>query len=151
LDVADDARVAIIELLAEAERRLDAGLGIAVPARRMAELEVLQREDVQAPREEALGRRDIRRRVDARIGVDPRRGEARKVRGRHDAAYEAPALRLHRRGAHDAMADLGRRHATQPIQLPGEARAQAYCRCQISRLRSAHSSFSWFCRPSMWS
>ena len=51
-----------------------------------------------------------------------------------------------------AMADLGRRHATQAIQLPGESRRDyAYCRCQISRLSSAHRSFSWFCRPSTWS
>jgi hypothetical protein len=54
---------------------------------------------------------------------------------------------------HDAMADLGRRHATQAVDLPGEPRRgparQAYWRCQISRFRSAHSSFSWFCRPSM--
>src|SRR5207302_11295030 len=71
LDVPDDPRVAIVELLAEGEGRLDAGPGIAVPPRRMADRRILEREHVEPSGENAIGRGDVRRRIDARVGADP--------------------------------------------------------------------------------
>jgi hypothetical protein len=141
LAVAHQPRVAIVELLAECERRVDAGLRVAVPARRVAQLDILQREDVVPAGEDACRRRHVCGGRDVRVAVDPRPRARGEVRAGHDAAHQAPALGAHRRGLHHAVADLRRRHATQAVQLPGEA-AYAYCRCQISRFRRDHRSFS---------
>src|SRR6266705_5505998 len=61
LDVADDALVPIIDVLAECKRRLHTGFGFAIPARREAERVITQREHVPPSCENTIGRSDIRR------------------------------------------------------------------------------------------
>jgi hypothetical protein len=95
LAVADQRRIAIVELLAEGERRLDAGLGIAVPARRVAEVRRLHREEVEAAREDALRRGHVRRGIEPRLAIDPRLARAREVRRRHTVRAN-PSLGAHR-------------------------------------------------------
>src|SRR5205085_6155246 len=61
LDVADDALVSGIDVLAEIKRRLHASLVIAVPARREAKAAIPQRENVPSSGKCALGSLDIGR------------------------------------------------------------------------------------------
>jgi hypothetical protein len=128
LDVTDDSRVAIVELHTEIERRLDAGLGIAVPVRWIAERHVAQREDIEAPGEDAIGGGAIHLAIDTDLAVDPRGGLVRQVRARHDAARQPPALGAHVRRLHHAVADFRRSHRPQAVDPPEDLlvqRAQA--------------------------
>jgi hypothetical protein len=80
LDVADQVLVAIVEQLAVDERRLDAGLRVAVPARRRAEVDRAQREDVEPPLRDALGGGDERPRDAPRRALSARACTARSTR-----------------------------------------------------------------------
>ncbi len=71
LDVTDPLRIAVVEQLAETQRRIGAGLRIAVPARRRAELHIAQREYIVVAGHDALGRRAITRGVHAGRGGQP--------------------------------------------------------------------------------
>src|SRR5262245_43795305 len=62
LDVADLARIAVVEALAEDERRGKPGLGTDVPARREAEARIGQCEHVERAGEDAVRGRDVLRR-----------------------------------------------------------------------------------------
>src|SRR5258708_12636202 len=54
LDVADNALIPVINILAECERRVHAGFGITIPARREAEGAVPQRKYVPPPAHKTL-------------------------------------------------------------------------------------------------
>ena len=152
LDVADEVRVAVVEQLAEGERRLDAGLRVAVPARRHAELELAQREHVHPTLGDALGGGEIRRGLDAadflhRRAMDPRLGRGGEIRRRQRRRpQQARALGVRLRRAQRAVGHLDRRHAAQPVETPPERALQLwrYVRCQISRFSSVHKVSSWF-------
>src|SRR6185369_2623876 len=73
LDVSDDARIAIVEALAEQERRARAGFRIDVPFRRETERRRAQRKHVEAPAQNLIGGLRVGARVEIpRQGVDPR-------------------------------------------------------------------------------
>src|SRR6266851_9973425 len=82
LDVSDHARVTVVEQLAETEGCFDAGLGIAIPARRRAEIDVPQRKYIQLPSRDAIGGGEIARRIDCHRSVHPGTRLKRKIRRR---------------------------------------------------------------------
>ena len=150
LDVAHQVAIAVVERLAEGERRFDARLGIAVPARRRADVDRTQREHVEPAIGDALGGRDIGRGVDLRRAMNPSVGNKIGMRRRRFGRGDQPrALGARLQLAQHAVGDLRRAHAAQPVQPPGELALQAsrYLRCQISRFRSVHSSSSCWRRP----
>ena len=119
LDVSDQPCVTVIEQLAEFERRFHAGLGIAIPARRRVEPDVLQREQIQLARRNAVGSGEVACGIDFRRRMHPRARCGRKIRGRNNLRPDQPgALRLHRQRAKKAMRNLGGRHAAQPVETP---------------------------------
>ena len=83
LDIAHQPRIAVIEQQSVAERRFGAGLGITVPARRRAELDVVERKYVIAPGNDAVGGSQAGCRFDCVRREYPRPGRAAKVRRRH--------------------------------------------------------------------
>ena len=149
LDVADHIRVAVVEQLAERERRLDPGLRVAVPARRLPEVDVAQREHVDPAVRDALGGVNIGFGVDLRIGLDPGIRQGSQIgRGHVALARDARALGARLDRAHRAIGHLRRRHAAQPIEAPLPLlQARRRLRCQISRFRSVHRAVSWLRRP----
>src|SRR5581483_10191373 len=163
LDVADEARVAVVEQLAERERRLDAGLRIAVPARRIAEIGVAQREDVEPAGRDAIGRGENGVGVDARRRPDPgvrKRGNL----GGGNRAGESEALGVRPGEPQHAVSHLRGRHAPQavdaPQDLPERSSADAFharsgqprepCEDAGRRMRAARRSVYRLARPSAW-
>src|SRR5258708_2724507 len=121
LDVSYAAEIAMVEQHAEAEGRFDAGLGIAVPARRRAKLDAPQSKHVKLARGNSIGRGEVRRRVHPRIGVHPETRRAREIGRRNDiGAQESPTLRPNLHRPQQAMADFRARHAAQPVESPQE-------------------------------
>ncbi len=160
LDVSDHPRIAVVEQLAETEGCFHAGLGIAIPARRRAEIDVPQRKYIQLPGRDAIGGGEVERRIRFRRGVHPGARLERKIRRRDDPrAQQSGALRTQRQRAEKAMRHLHRRHAAQTVEAPPEPFHHfrgagwgfepesgfykiipEHCRCLISRLRSAGSA-----------
>ena len=154
LDVADPLRVAVVEELAVDERRLDAGLRIAVPARRHADVQLAQRQQIEATVRDGVRRGEIRRRIGAVVAMHPSFAARSAIRCRHNGrAHESRALGARAHRAQRAMRDLQRRHAAQAVQPPAQralyARREvlARVRCQISRFSSVHSVCSWLRLP----
>jgi hypothetical protein len=83
LDVAHEVRVGAIERLAELERRFYAGLRVAVPARRRADVDAAQRVDVEPALRDAVGAEEIRGRVFQLGDAKPRIHRAAQIRRGH--------------------------------------------------------------------
>ena len=121
LDVSDQSGVTVVEQLAETKGCFHAGLGIAIPPRRRAGIDVPQREYIQPARRDAVGRGDVTRSIDSFRSAHPSMRCWRKVRRLNDLGAEQPgALRVYRKRAKKAMRNLGGRHAAQPVEAPPE-------------------------------
>ncbi len=64
LDIADQRRIAIIELLAENQRRLGSRARVDIPARGESQLQIAQREHVKLPIQDPIRRAPIARDVE---------------------------------------------------------------------------------------
>ncbi len=119
LDVPDDARVPIVQRLAERERRLGTSLGIDVPTHLVPEHEALA-EKVEPAADDAVGCRDVV------LRVAHRRHRLRRFRGRRPCARRRRAIRAQRseplqreaRLPRAARRDLARGHRPQATQIP---------------------------------
>ena len=126
LDVADDPFVAIVQRLAEGERRNPAGLRITVPGGRKAELCRPQREDVELAGDDAIGRRAVLARVELlRQRIDPRTPGRIAGAGRHLGCEQPEALQGAARLLPDPVADLAAIHRGEPVEFPANAQAVA--------------------------
>ncbi len=74
----------VVQRLAELKRCVDTGFEVAVPGRRIAELHVLQREDINSPLCQPVRRRDIVAGIDPDTVIHPQAGRRpAQVRRRH--------------------------------------------------------------------
>src|SRR2546427_5396028 len=104
LHASDQPGVTRMEQLAETKGCFHAGLGIAIPPRRRAGIDVPQREYIQPARRDALCRGEVTRSIDSFRGAHPGMRCGLKVRRRNDLRAEQPGpLRLHRKRAKKAM------------------------------------------------
>src|SRR6266496_4318719 len=114
LDVADDALAPAIDILAETERRLNAGFGIAIPARWEAEGAIPQRKHVPPSGEKTVSRRDIQRRTKVRgQRRNPRRAAGARTRTDIARKAETPALKPGCDALPHPPANFGGRHRFQ--------------------------------------
>ncbi len=65
LDITHLGGIPVIHILAEGQRRLDAGLRIDVPARRESELHAAKREHIEGSCEDPVGRARVARGIEA--------------------------------------------------------------------------------------
>src|SRR5690606_14911767 len=94
--------------------------GIAVPLRRMAQLDIIEREQRIAPGQDALRSRDVRTRIDARH-VDVGRIRAPDVGSGHGrlVALREPIMRRER-SLSESIGELGCGHASESTYVPAD-------------------------------
>ncbi len=129
LDVADVARIAVVEALAERQGRLGARLRIGVPLRRKAERDILERKDVKGAGEDPVrrGRVLLAREVLGKTGNPGIAGRPRRCRRLCEP--QAPPLRASAHRASDAKRDFPATHRPDAGNAPLQAHAEVLAVC----------------------
>ncbi len=136
-DIADLVFVAIVERLAELQRRLPAGLWIAIPLRREAQRSRRHREDGKAAVENDIGGAAIFVDVESRRQrCNPRRARSFPCRRWRRGGMQAELLDAGLDALLDPVTDFPPAHRRQTLQLPLQThglrltqyfRGHAYC------------------------
>ncbi len=141
LDVADIARIAVVEALTEHERRDRSRLWILVPFGREAERRTLHREHMERSKQDLIRCRGVFLLVEVPWQRGQPRVAGRPHRLRRARQPEAPALRARPHGAPDTKGNLAAAHGAHASHAPLEAQADVLAGRVSSELELA--GFFW--------